>query len=125
MQVRVTAQSQPHRLRERLEEVAVSHGEEIRADVRNVRVTASAGAPEGVGVAFFCNMAPLSVRQVLTRGDGGPLPAELDLTGLEVPYAGVYDILNVRLSSNGAMRVVVDDSSRVVFSGSAPGIPAW
>jgi hypothetical protein len=123
MQVRVTAQSQPHRMRERLEEVAVSHGQEIRTDVRNVRVTVPVGSAEGV--AFFCNMAPLRVREILAPGDGGPLPAGLDVAGLEVPYAGVYDILNARVSSNGAMKVVLDDSSRVVVASPPPGLAAW
>lgn len=111
MQVRVTAQSQPHRLRERLEEVAVSHGAELRADLRNVRVTALAGASDGV--VFFCNMEPVRVREALAPGDGRPLPQGVQLGGLRVPVSGVYDILNAHISSNGELRVLVDGASQV------------
>ncbi len=38
MEARVTAQSQSYRLRERMQEAKVSHGQEIRADLPNVRV---------------------------------------------------------------------------------------
>src|SRR3989449_2050943 len=38
MEARITAQSQSFKLRERLEEAKVSHGQEVRADLPNVRV---------------------------------------------------------------------------------------
>ena len=90
MQVRVTAQSQTHRLRERLEAAAVSHGAELRADLPNVRVTALAGAPDGL--AFFCNMEPIRVHSLLASGDGEPLPRDVEVRGLEVPASGIEAI---------------------------------
>ena len=128
MQVRVTAQSQTHRLRERLETAAVSHGAEIRADLRNVRVTALAGVPDGL--AFFCNMEPIRVQTLLACGDGGPLPRDVEVSGLDVPESGIYDILNAHVSSNGALRVIVDAASRIVpasrtYTAPAPTTPVW
>lgn len=119
MQARVNAQSQAHRLHERLGEAAVSHGASVRADLRSVRVTALVGTSDGL--AFFCNMEPVRVREVLSRGDGGPLPQGVELAGLEVPAAGLYDILNAHVSSNGELRVVVDAASRVEAVAAAPG----
>lgn len=122
MQVHVTAQSQPHRLRERLSEAAVSHGAALRADLHNVRVTALVGSSDAV--AFFCTMEPVQVRELYARGDGGPLPTGVELGGLEVPGPGVYNILNAHVSSNGNLRVVVDEASQVVAARRAEPTPA-
>jgi len=112
MEARVTSQSQPFRLRERMEEAKVSHGQELRADLPNVRVTALAGS--GEGQALFCNMGPIGIREVLHRGDDRPLPIDVALQGLEVPISGTYDIFNALVSSNGDIRLVVDDKAWVV-----------
>jgi hypothetical protein len=121
MQVNITAQSQPHRLRERMEEAAVSHGQTVRADLRSVRVSALAGSPNGQ--IFFCNMAPLRIRELVQGGDGGPLPQEVTLGGLMVPSPGSYDILNAQLTSNGQLQVEVDEQSQVVAIGGSAGPP--
>ncbi len=112
MEARVTSQSQPFRLMERMEEAKVLHGQELRADLPNVRVTALAGS--GEGQALFCNVGPIRVREVLERGDDRPLPTNVTLQGLEVPISGTYDIFNARVSSNGDIRLVVDDKTWVV-----------
>jgi hypothetical protein len=112
MEARITAQSQPFRLRERMEEVKVQHGQEIRADLPNVRVTALAGGKEGQ--VFFCTLGPIRVREILNWGDDRPLPSNVAVAGLEVPTSGCYDILNALLSSNGDLRLVVDDQTWVV-----------
>ena len=112
MEARVTAQSQPFRLRERMEEVKVQHGQEIRADLPNVRVTALAGGKEGQ--VFFCTLGPIRVREILNWGDDRPLPSNVSVAGLEVPVSGWYDLLNALVSSNGDLRLVVDDQTRVV-----------
>jgi hypothetical protein len=112
MEARVTSQSQPFRLRERMEEAKLLHGQELRADLLNVRVTALAGG--GEGQALFCNMGPIRVREVLQRGDDRPLPTNVILRGLEVPISGTYDIVNALVSSNGDIRLVVDDKTWVV-----------
>ncbi len=112
MEAGITLQSQSFRLRERMHEANISHGQEIRADLPNIRVVALAGG--GEGQALFCTMGPIRVRETLNRGDGGPLPTEVTLEGLRVASPGTYDILNAMVSSNGNLRLVVDDQARVV-----------
>jgi hypothetical protein len=118
MEARVTAYSQSHRLRERMGEADVRHGQEIRADVRGVRVQVASpawlGRRESVkGDVFFCTMGPVQVRRVSIEGDGGPLPDKAILDGLEVPGEGTYDLLNVLVRSNGDLRLIVDEATRV------------
>ena len=118
MEARVTAYSQSHRLRERMAEADVHHGQEIRADVRGVRVRLA--SPEWFarreaikGDVFFCTMGEVEVRRVSIAGDGGPLPDRAVLMGLQVPSEGTYDLLNVLIRSNGDLRMIVDEASRV------------
>jgi hypothetical protein len=118
MEARVTAYSQSHRLRERMAEADVHHGEEVRADVRGVRVQLASPAWIGrrdvvKGDVFFCTMGPLEVRRVSVEGDGGPLPDRAILDGLRVPVEGTYDLINVLIRSNGDLRLIVDEASRV------------
>ena len=112
MEAGITLQSQTFRLRERMQEANISHGQEVRADLPNVRVVALAGA--GAGQALFCTMGPIRVRATLNRGDGGPLPTDVELEGLRVTGPGTYDVLNALVSSNGNLRLVVDDRASVV-----------
>ena len=119
MEPRVTAYSQTYRLRERMGEASIEHGQEVRADLPGIRVTAAAadryGEPAaGAGTIFFCTMGTIQVREVLLPGDGGSLPSEVILEGLAVPEPGTYDILNALVHSNGALRVRVDTATRVV-----------
>ena len=119
MEPRVMAHSQSHRLRERMAEAAIGHGQELRADLPGIRVTAEVAdwrsAPDpNVGAVFFCTMGSIRVREVLAPGDGSPLPTEVILEGLVVPEAGTYDILNALVHSNGDLRVRADSATRVV-----------
>src|SRR5881296_4492086 len=112
MEARVTVQSQSFRLRERMEEANISHGQEIRADLPNIRVLELAGS--GEGQALFCAIGPIRVREILNRGDDRPLPTDVTLEGLEVFSSGTYDVLNALVSSNGNLRLVVDGQTKVV-----------
>jgi hypothetical protein len=119
MEVRVTAHSQAYRLRERMAQVEVQHGQEIRADVPGIGVMATGrgwftAQHRGKGEVFFCTMGPIRVREVTVAGDGGPLPSEAVVEGLEVASGGSYDLLNVLIQSNGNLRLIVDDATRVV-----------
>src|SRR6266545_5057457 len=119
MQAHVTANSQAYRLRERMEQAKVQHGQEIRADVPGIRVLAMArdwftARHRGKGEVFFCTMGPIRVREVTVPGDGGPLPSDVVVEGLEVASDGTYDLLNVLVQSNGDLRLIVDDATRVV-----------
>ena len=111
MEALVTAQSQSFRLVKRMEEAEIHHAQEIRADLPGLRVIAVAG--EGEAQLRFCDLGPIQVRAILTHGDGRPLPTEVVLEGLTVPAPGTYDVLNARLSSNGNIRLVVDDQTSV------------
>jgi hypothetical protein len=119
MEPRVMAHSQAYRLKERMTEAEIRHGQEVRADLPGIRVTAEApgwrGAPEPQrGVIFFCTMGAIRVREVLAAGDGQPLPSEVIVEGLVVPEPGTYDILNALVHSNGALRLQVDSATRIV-----------
>ena len=119
MEPRVFAHSQTYRLRERMNEAEIRHGQEVRADLPGIRVTAGmegfrAAPDSNIGAIFFCTMGPIRIREVLNQGDGEPLPKEVILDGLAVPGPGTYDILNALVHSNGSLQVRIDSETRVV-----------
>jgi hypothetical protein len=96
----------------------VAHGQEIRADLPGIRVGATGrnwftGKPSRNGEVFFCTMGPIAIKETTTPGDGGPLPSNVIVEGLEVPAEGTYDLLNALVQSNGDLRVIVDGASRL------------
>jgi len=119
MEARVTANSQAYRLRERMAQAEVQHGQEIRADLPGIGVTAMArdwftARHKGKGEVYFCTMGPIRVRKVTIPGDGRPLPTNVIVEGLVVPGSGTYDVLDALVQSNGDLRLIVDDATRVV-----------
>jgi hypothetical protein len=128
MEARITAHSEPYRLRERMEEAQVRHGTDVRADLPGVRVMAFAdswfsaitgaffNAPSSAreGEVFFCNMGRITVHETLVDGDDHPLPNTVILEGLRVGESGVYDIKNALIRSNGDIRVFIDDQTKIV-----------
>jgi hypothetical protein len=119
MEARVTTYSQTHRLRERVEQAEVRHGQEIRADLPGIRVTAMrrnwfTGKPLGNPEVFFCTMGPIRVRETTTPGDGGPLPKNVVVQGLDVPGEGTYDLVNVLVQSNGDLRLIMDEAAQAI-----------
>jgi hypothetical protein len=120
MEARVTSHSQSFRLKERMADAKISHGQDVRADLPNVRVLATAGIQEGQ--VFFCNMGPILVREILIPGDERLVGGDVMLEGLDVPASGMYDLLDARLTSNGEIRVMVDERTRVVPAAAA-GVP--
>jgi hypothetical protein len=119
MEPRVFAHSQTYRLRERMNEADIRHGQEVRADLPGIRVTAAfdgwrTSPDPTTGVIFFCTMGPITIREVLQQGDGQTLPTEVVLEGLAVPGPGTYDIVNALVHSNGALRVRADSATRIV-----------
>src|SRR5882724_2817852 len=120
MKARVTGYSQAERLRERMERAEVQHGQEIRADLAGIRViglTRNWFTPrdERKGDILFCTMGPIRVRQVTIPGDGRPLPTNVVVEGLVVPSSGTYDLLDALVQSNGDLRLIVDDATKVVL----------
>lgn len=119
MEAQVTAYSQAERLRERMAKAEVRHGQEIRADLPGIRVTAAGrnwftGRSYGRAEIFFCTMGPIRVREVKVPGDGEPLPRNVVVQGLDVPVEGTYDLIDALVQSNGDLRVVMDATSRAV-----------
>lgn len=119
MEPRVMAHSQSHRLRERMSEANIGHGQEVRADLPGIRITADADgwrttAEAQRGIVFFCTMGAITVREVIAMGDGQPLPTEAVVEGLVVPQPGTYDILNAVIHSNGALQLRVDSATQIV-----------
>jgi hypothetical protein len=127
MEARVTAYSQAYRLKERLEQAEVRHGQEIRADLPGIKVSASARAWLGSrqsdkGEVFFCSMGPIRLRSVTIGGDGKALPNEAVVQGLNVPAEGTYDLVNALVRSNGDLRVIVDEVTEVVRTDARGGL---
>ena len=112
METRVTANSQAYRLKARMEEAEVWHGQEIRADLPGIRVSAPLRADKGV--VFFCSMGPIRLRSVTIAGDGKALPNGALVQGLSVPTEGTYDLINALVRSNGDLRIIVDEVTEVV-----------
>jgi hypothetical protein len=97
----------------------VKHGQEIRADVPGIKVTAMGrnwftGRSNAKGEVFFCNMGPVRVREVTAPGDAAPLPNNVVVQGLQVPSDGTYDLIDVLVQSNGDLRLIVDGATQVV-----------
>jgi hypothetical protein len=104
----------------------VRHGQEIRADLPGIRVTAMGrnwftGRPNGKAEVFFCTMGPIRVRETTTPGDGSPLPNNVVVQGLDVPGDGTYDLIDALVQSNGDLRVIVDSATQVVPVASPAG----
>jgi hypothetical protein len=119
MEARVTSSSQVERLRERMEQAEVRHGQEIRADLPGIRVIGLARnwftpRAQQKGDVLFCTMGPVRVRQVTIPGDARPLPTNVIVEGLVVPSAGTYDLLDALVQSNGDLRLIVDEATKVV-----------
>jgi hypothetical protein len=122
MEARVTDRSQSYRLEQRAREAQVRHGEEVRADIPNIRVaTAQAfsgrfGWPrraEASGEIFFCEIGRLRVREIVVEGDDAPLPSTVVVEGLGVPMPGHYDLVNVLIRTNGDLRLIIDAETRL------------
>jgi hypothetical protein len=138
MEAHVTARSQSFRLRERLGEASVHHGQEVRADLPHIRVAVTDTSPTWFGrltgntasrpghsEVYFCEMGRVRVREVLDNGDNRPLPAEVVVDDLKVNSPGTYDILNALVRLNGNIRLIVDEQTQVVPVAGEIGIGAY
>lgn len=111
MSPEVASVSQTERLRSAMAASRITHGQEVRADIERVEVSSKSYARP---LVYFCGVAGVTVRQTVTAGDGKPLPADVEVTGLKVDGEGFYDIHNALIRSNGRIEVMLDDASRVV-----------
>jgi hypothetical protein len=102
--VSITAFSQPHVLQQKMKEEKMTHGGTVTANLSPIRLERS---HEKV-VMYFCPMKTIEVLEIVANGDGGIIPGEVKVEGLNVPGGykpGYYSLKNVVLTSNGTMQV--------------------
>lgn len=100
----ITSYSQPHVLQLRMKEEKLSHGDRVNADISPIRLESNFGKM----VMYFCPMQTIDIVERVGFGDGGSLPQEAIISGLEVPEnlkPGLYALKNVELFSNGTLQV--------------------
>lgn len=104
-EVSLTYASQPHVLRQRMQEEQLTHGETVTANISPVRLERMFRSE---AVLYFCPMKKIEVLKVVAAGDGGSLPPDATLEGFAIPRElepGLYKLCNVTLTSNGTMQV--------------------
>lgn len=103
--VTVISSSQPYVLQRKMQEQKMTHGETVTADISPVRVD----SVEGAAVMYFCPVKELTIIETVCEGDGGEIPMQVTVEGLNIPDGfepGLYTLRNIKLSSNGAMQVI-------------------
>lgn len=109
-EVTATLSAQPHVLREKMKEQEMTHGETVIANLSPVRLESALGRVH----VYFCPMESIQIIQKLNAGDGGALPLEVTVEGLRAPdgqRSGLYNLKNVKLTSNGKMQVIADEKT--------------
>lgn len=104
--IKTTFYSQSHVLNQRMHEQGLKHGDRVTADISPVRLEP---APNGEMVMYFCPVQDITVKQLLSSGDGGRLPDDATLVNITAPKnitSGLYNLKNVQLYSNGTMQVI-------------------
>ena len=104
-EVFTTSSAQPHVLREKMKERELTHGETVKANISPVRLESASGKM----ALYFCPMQTLDIVETITKGDGGDIPASVMVEGLVLPpefKSGLYNLKNVKVSSNGTMQVI-------------------
>jgi hypothetical protein len=102
--VTITAYSQSNVLQERMREQKLTHGETVTANLSPVRLEMN----HGYITMYFCPMKTVQVLETISEGDGGRIPEDAKVEGLNVPdnlKSGFYTLKNVTLTSNGTMQV--------------------
>jgi hypothetical protein len=100
----ITSSSQPHVLQRKMKEKNMTHGETVTASISPVRVEAFSGK----AVMYFCPLKEICILENVQEGDGGEIP-NLATVELNIPAtikSGLYNLKNVRLTSNGTMQVM-------------------
>lgn len=101
----LTSSSQPHVLKQRMQEEHMTHGETVMATISPVRLER---VYKNEAVLYFCPMKEIEVHALLAAGDGGNLPSAAIVEGLTLSSAypsGLYKIRHVEITSNGTMQV--------------------
>lgn len=108
--VTATSGAQPHVLREKMKEQQLSHGETVTASLSPVRLESTFGKMH----VYFCPMQTIDVHERIAPGDGGDIPPDVVVEGLSIPAElkpGLYNLKNVKLSSNGTMQVIAGSTT--------------
>lgn len=106
----LTSYSQSHVLQQRMKEERLTHGQTVTANIGPVRLESNFGKM----IMYFCPVQSIEVTERIAAGDGGSLPAEASLKGINVPdttVPGLYILKNVNLYSNGTMQVMATEKT--------------
>jgi len=105
----VTAYSQPHVLTMRMAEENMTHGETVLGNISPVRIESFIDAKgEKRVIMYFCPMQELEILKRVEKGDGGCLPGIATVKDLTFPkdsVQGLYNLKNVKVTSNGTLQV--------------------
>jgi len=102
--VTISAYSQSDVLQARMKEQKLTHGETVTANLSPVRLELN----YGYMTMYFCPMKNIDIIETIAEGDGGRIPPEAKVEGLNVPVnlkPGFYTLKNITLTSNGTMQV--------------------
>ena len=77
--ITTSAFSQPDVLRRKMEEKKLTHAETVTATISPVRLESHPGKM----VMYFCPMKTINVIKKLAAGDGGSLPVDVTVEGLD------------------------------------------
>jgi hypothetical protein len=102
--VTITAYSQSDVLQKRMKEEKLTHGETVTANLSPVRLEFNYGEV----VMYFCPMKTIQVLETVNAGDGGSIPGDAKVEGLNIANnnkSGFYKLKNVILTSNGTIQV--------------------
>jgi hypothetical protein len=102
----------------------VSHDAQVRLNVPRVRVS---GKGDPVREIHFCAIGAIHVTKVLQPGDGKMIPDSVPVI-VSADFGdlpdGYYNLSNVLAHADGAIRLTVDEETRVVATQSPYKTPA-
>src|SRR5438034_10950401 len=78
--VTITSYSQPHVLQQRMREEKMTHGQTVTASLSPVRLESNFGRV----VLYFCPLISIKVLATTAAGDGGEIPRDAIVEGLNV-----------------------------------------
>jgi hypothetical protein len=110
--VKITSYSQPHVLRQRMQDEQMTHGQTVTAHLSPVRLEKSL---YNEAVLYFCPLEKIEVLNTMSGGDGGSLPSEATVEGFSMPAEykpGLYKLCNVKVTSNGTMQVMATSETK-------------
>lgn len=114
-EVLVNSYSQPHVLQQRMKDEKLTHGQTVKADLSPVRIVEHSEY-EGKPYMYFCPLEKIDILENVSPGDGGILPVETILKGINIDKnlkPGLYTLKNVNLFSNGTLQVIANEDTKL------------